>query len=86
MKKKGQKKSIRSSTTVIETFSQTRKRRSKEGEKAPTRSKKNDVLTYLSEKNARESTSKEKKLTKRNRICSKETRWQQRNITSYKDK
>ena len=65
MKKKTRedsKKALKVSQQSLKTFLQTRKSRYEEGETVPTRSKKNDVLTYLSEQNARESRLKEKKL------------------------
>ena len=56
------KKAMEIRQQSLETFSQTRKRKSEEGEVTPTRSKKNDVLSYLCEKNERENKLREKEV------------------------
>ena len=56
------KKALEVGQQSLETFSQTTKRRNEKGETAPTKSKKNDILKNLLEKNGRESGLKEKEL------------------------
>lgn len=56
------KKALKVWQKSLETFSQTRKRRNKKEKPAVTRCKKNNVLTYLFEKNEWQSRLKEKEL------------------------